>query len=106
MSEATRTVRVEEVPGELGRYRVESWSEETPNLVDVFALGCNGECDCDYFYFKCRKAYRIRRKTMGDKFRPVKYGEPGATQCRHICAANISCWWKMKTKLKKYNESE
>lgn len=87
MPRSTRTVRVQAIPGEPFRYRVESWVDpKHPHMVDLLEQDGNGECDCwDY-----RKKCSANITKHGGKI--VAYGtpdrpNPDRTQCRHICAA-------------------
>jgi hypothetical protein len=77
MPRSNGTIHVEEVPGELLRYRVESWSNpDEPHLVDLAEHECSGACSCESFSFTKSKA--------------IKEGKPlhtRLTQCRHVRAA-------------------
>jgi hypothetical protein len=87
MPRATNTVRVQAIPGEQFRYRVESWEDPAhPHTVDLMEHDGNGECDCLDFVTRCSP--NITKH--GGKIIP--YGRPGKpnperTQCRHIFAA-------------------
>ena len=74
MSKADRTVLVSEIPGELMRYHVESWSRpRRPHVVDLLAYGGSGECSCT--------DWSTRRGPA------VKAGESVGIYCRHVLAA-------------------
>jgi hypothetical protein len=87
MPRETRTVRVEAIPGEPFRFRVESWEQpEFPHTVDLLEWGGHGVCSCTDFGTRCTANFR---KHFGQW---VEYGAPGRpnpqrTQCKHVCCA-------------------
>jgi hypothetical protein len=84
MPKATRTVRVQEIPGEPWCFHVESWSRpQQPHRVELLAQDGFGECSCTSW--GTRKWPAIRDKTV--KVRGTK-----ATECRHVEAARVYKW--------------
>lgn len=77
MSRATRTVRVQPIPGEALRYWVESWTNATrPHLVDLAEHFGNGSCSCTDFLTRRQPAIVEGKRLFTD-----------ATSCRHVTAA-------------------
>lgn len=95
MGKLKQTVKVTEIPGEIGRYHVESW--ERPNLphtVDIFMEGGHGCCDCrDY----CTNVARNRKEHPGEwhDYGTPKDINPLRTCCRHIHIARKR--WMIQT---------
>jgi hypothetical protein len=87
MSSATRTVRVRPVPGELGRFLVESWEKpESPHQVDLLAHQGQGACSCTDWVTRCRP----NQKAHPHAFIPygtAKNPDPARQCCRHITVA-------------------
>jgi hypothetical protein len=79
MSRHDKTIRVAEIPGELMRFRVESWSNpQRPHTVDLLSQKGFGECSCTDWV--TRRAINARNgAAMGTE----------ATMCRHIKAARL-----------------
>lgn len=63
-----KPIGVARVEGERGRYYVAS--TRGPVLVDICALGGNGQCGCEDFAFRQRPA--------------LDSGQPGWHRCKHI----------------------
>ena len=79
MPRETRTVRVEAIPGELMRYRVESWSSaKRPHTVDLLANDGAGECSC--------ADWGTRR---GPAIKAGGFPGTAPTMCRHVTAARL-----------------
>lgn len=83
-----QVAKIQEIPGELGRYHVESLSNQKEvYMVDLLAHGGRGECSCTDWQINCRR--NINECTDG-KLR--EYGHPGQPhperqQCKHIYIA-------------------
>ena len=81
MPRATKTVRVEEIPGEPMCYRVESWSRpQQPHRVELLANAGFGQCSCTHWATK-------KWPTIRDK--ACTYIGTKLTDCRHVEAARV-----------------
>jgi len=93
MGRLKQTVKVEEIPGEPMRFRVESWERpEYPHIVDLSEAGGHGVCSCRDF---CTAVTANRKLHPGAW---IDYGtpediNPDRSQCRHLAAAQKK--WKM-----------
>lgn len=78
MPRETRTVRVAEIPGEVMRFHVESWTKaQRPHVVDLLANDGAGECSCADWATRRGPALRAGA--------PMHTPE---TLCRHVQAAH------------------
>ena len=68
------------IKGELMRFHVKSRSSNREHLVDLSEYGMNGQCDCEWFIYKCEP--KLAR------------GEPAneTLECWHIRQAK-RYWW-------------
>lgn len=84
MPRSSKTVRVEEIPGEPWCFRVESWSHaQRPHRVELMANAGFGECSCTNWG---TKKWPVIRDGLA-KVRGTKL-----TECRHVEAARIFKW--------------
>ena len=89
MSRSKRSVKVAEIPGELMRFRVESWSNpQKPHLVDLLARKGFGECSCTDWV--TRRAVNARNGA------PMGTDE---TMCRHVKVARLYFLNKLLVKM-------
>lgn len=74
-----KTVRVREIPGEVMRFHVESWSHpQRPHVVDLLAHTGRGECSCTDW--QTRRGPAIKAG--------ASQGSPEAL-CRHVKVARV-----------------
>lgn len=75
-----QVARVRPVPGEIGRFQVQSQSAPAQwHLVDLCAYDGAGECDCIRFSTVCWPIIRDTKKL------------PPSKRCRHIRASREVC---------------
>lgn len=105
MTETKTTLRVQELAGELWRYRVESHTEgDIAHSVDLSEMGGAGTCTCPFWKFNVsRNLERLADRAQDDArldgealsrheallsaHIPYSKGRKGVTECKHIRAA-------------------
>jgi hypothetical protein len=76
MPRSSKTTKVEAIPGEVGRFRAESWSHpQRPHLVDLLDRTPIGSCSCLDYTTRRWPAYKLSLIVSNDH------------RCKHIRAA-------------------
>lgn len=87
MSAATGTIRVRAVPGEMGRFLVESWEKpDQPHQVDLLAHGGQGACSCTDWTTRCRPNQKARPFAF-TPYGTARSPDPARHACRHVTVA-------------------
>lgn len=87
MADKPTTIRVQPIPGELGRFHVASASGGKPYLVDLFLHNGHGQCACTDW------GTRVYPNVKADPSKWIPYlgwnGKPNPlrSECRHIAGA-------------------